>query len=245
MDEHQTVTTQPEPEQASASRWEDYIDVFFSPSELFRRRAHDRVAPPLLALLALGVVFYLLMIPAYRIVVRGAIPPEQQAQMTEGMLRFATYAGVITVPVMYALMILAAAALLWLGGRIADMRTDFSRTMLIATYAAFVLLLSQILSSVLILVGGDASFDPIRSLSFGVLRFMGDADMNKSLAGVLGMFDIFKIWQAVLWAIGLSVIYKVSIGRAAVVAAIVWVLFAVPGIILGAFNIGGGPPGAG
>jgi hypothetical protein len=244
MDEHQTVTTPPEPEQASTSRWEDYIDVFFSPFELFRRRAQDKVAPPLLTLLGLGIVFYLLMIPANRIVVRGSIPAEQQAQMSEGMINMMSYAGVIGVPIMYLVMIVIAAALLWIGGRVFDIRTDFSRTMLIATYAAFVLLVSQILASVLIMVGGEASFDPIRSMSFGVLRFIGDAEMNKSLAAVLGLIDIFSIWQAALWTIGLSVIYKVSIGRAAIIAAFVWVLFAIPGIIFGALNLGGGPPGA-
>ncbi|HEX2166794.1 MAG TPA: YIP1 family protein [Longimicrobiales bacterium] len=243
MDEQETVTTQagPEPEPEKASRWEDYIDVFFSPFELFRRRAHDKVAPPLLTLLALGIVFYLVMIPANRIVVRGSIPPEQQAQMSEGMINIMSYAGVIGVPLMYLFMTLIAAALLWVGARIIDIRADFSRTMLIATYAAFVLLLSQILASVLVMIGGEASFDIARSMSFGPLRFIGSADMNRSLSAVLQRFDIFAIWQAALWAIGLSVIYKVSMGRAAAVAAVVWILFAVPGIVMGLLGIGGPP----
>jgi hypothetical protein len=238
MEDNPTVTTQAEPEQSRTSRWEDYIDVFFSPFELFRRRAHDKVAPPLLTLIGLGILFYLVMIPANRIVVRGSVPPEAQAQMTDGMLNMMTYAGVIGVPIMYALMIVIAAALLWIGARIADIRADFSRTMLIATYAAFVLLLSQILASVLILVSGEAGFDMVRSMSFGPLRFMGTPDMNKTVVALLQRLDIFAIWQAALWAIGLSVIYKVSMGRAAMVAAIVWIIFALPGIIMGALGIG-------
>ena len=66
--------------------------------------------------------------------------------------------------------------------------------------------------------------------------------MNRSVAALLGLFDIFSIWQAALWAIGLSVIYKVGMLRAAAVAAVVWVLFAVPGIVMGALGIGA--PGA-
>jgi hypothetical protein len=242
MDQDETVPTQAEPEKEKASRWEDYIDVFFSPFELFRRRAQDKVGPPLLTLLALGIVFYLVMIPANRIVVRGSVPPEAQAQMNEGMLNVMTYAGVVGVPIMYALMIAIAAALLWLGGRIVDIPTGFSRTMLIATYAAFVLLLSQILASVLVMVGGEAGFDIIRSMSFGPLRFIGSADMDKTLVALLQRLDIFAIWQAALWAIGLSVIYKVAMARAAAVAAVVWIVFAVPGIIMGALGIGA--PGA-
>lgn len=243
MNDSETVTTQAEPAPESASRWEDYIDVFFSPFELFRRRANDRVAPPLLTLIALGIVFYLVMIPANRIVVAASVPPEARAQMGEGMLRIMTYGGVIGVPIMYALMTAIAAALLWLGGRVADIRTDFSRTMLIATYAAFVLLLSQILGSVLVIVGGEAGFDMARSMSFGPLRFMGSADMNRMLMALLQRLDIFAIWQAALWAIGLSVIYRVSMGKAAAIAAVVWLLFAVPGVVMAALGIGG-PPSA-
>jgi hypothetical protein len=163
--------------------------------------------------------------------------------MGEGMLRIMTYGGVIGVPIMYALMTAIAAALLWLGGRVADIRTDFSRTMLIATYVAFVLLLSQILGSVLVIVGGEASFDMARSMSFGPLRFIGSADMDRMLMAVLQRLDIFAIWQAALWAIGLSVIYRISMGKAAAIAAVVWLLFAVPGIVMAALGIGG-PPAA-
>jgi hypothetical protein len=242
MDEQQTLTTQDQAAPQPASRWEDYIDVFFSPFELFRRRAHDKVAPPLLTLLALGIIFYLVMIPANRIVVRASVPPESQAEMSEGMLNTMTYLGVIGVPIMYALMILIAAALLWIGARMADIRADFSRTMLIATYAAFVLLLSQLLASVLVIVSGAAGFDMVRSMSFGPLRFIGSSEMDRMLVAVLQRLDLFAIWQAALWAIGLSVIYRVSMARAAAIAGVVWLLFAVPGIVMAALGIG--TPGA-
>jgi hypothetical protein len=238
MEENDTVMTQSEPAPETASRWEDYIDVYFSPFELFRRRAHDKVAPPLLTLLALGVLFYVALIPANRIVVRSSVPAEAQAQMSEGMLNVMAWAGVIGVPIMYTIMIAIAALLLWIGARIADIRADFSRTMLIATYAGFVMLLSQILASVLVLVGGEANFDMARSMSFGPLRFIGNEDMSGSVTAVLQRLDIFAIWQAVLWAIGLAVIYRVAMARAAAIAAVVWILFAIPGIVMGALGIG-------
>ena len=237
--EHEPIATTPEEAPGKpVSRWEDYIDVFFSPAELFRRRAHDKIAPPLLTLIGLGIAFYLLMLPANRIMVRASIPPEAQAGMSDGMVNMMVYGGVVGVPIMYSLMVLIAGALLWLIGRITDIRTDFSRTVLIATYAAFVLLISQVLASVLILVSGPENFDTARSMSFGLLRFMGSTEMNPVLRAVIGLFDIFVIWQAVLWAIGLSVLYRVSLGKAAVTAGIVWVLFAVPGIIMGLLGIG-------
>lgn len=243
--EHDPIVTTPEdaPEQTPAepaSRWEDYIDVFFSPTELFRRRAHDKIAPPLLTLIGLGIAFYLIMLPANRIMVRASIPPEAQAGMSEGMVNMMAYGGAVGVPIMFSLMVLIAGALLWLVGRIMDIRTDFSRTILIATYAAFVLLVSQVLSGILVLVSGPENFDVVRSMSFGPLRFIGSMEMNGVLRAVLGLFDIFVIWQAVLWAIGLSVLYRASMAKAALTAGVVWLLFAVPGTVMALLGIGSG-----
>jgi hypothetical protein len=65
------VDTEAAPEKAS--RWEDYVDVFLSPVDLFRRRAADRVAPPLITLLILAVLVYLAMMPANAMMMRAAM----------------------------------------------------------------------------------------------------------------------------------------------------------------------------
>ncbi|HEX6133629.1 MAG TPA: YIP1 family protein [Longimicrobiales bacterium] len=242
MSEHETVPGQAEPVER-VSRWEDYIDIFFSPVALFVRRAQDRVGPPLLTLLGLAMLFYLVLLPANTMVVRSSIPAEQQAQISDNMLRIMTYVGVLTIPVYFAVSVAAAAFLLWLGGRIADLRTDYSRTMLIATYAAFVLLLSQVLGGVLVLIRGEAGLDVVRDLSFGPLRFVGSRDMDPLLMAVLRRFDIFFLWQAALWAIGLKVIYRTSLARAALIAVATWAIFVLPGLVSAAFNFG--PAGRG
>lgn len=243
MTEPQTVPTQEAAEPEKASRWEDYIDVFFSPAELFRRRARDGAGVPFLTLLVLGLVFYFLLLPANMMVVRASIPPQAQAQFSERALNFMTYGGSIMIPVVYSIMIVCAAGLLWLGGRVADMRTEFSRTLLIATYAAFVILLQQILGGVLVLVQGGVGLDIVRHLSFGPLRFVGSADMDKLQMALLRRLDLFFIWQAILWAVGLRVIYKVGYARAGAVAFATWLLFAIPGIIGSMLNIGAAPSG--
>lgn len=243
--EQQTMPVQAAPEPEKASRWEDYIDVFFSPAELFRRRARDGAGVPFVTLLILGIVFYFLLLPANTMIVRSTIPPEAQAQLSENMLNIMTYGGSIMIPIVYSIMILSAAALLWIGGRVADLRTEFSRTLLIATYAAFVLLLSQILGGVLVLIQGEAGLDIVRHLSFGPLRFIGSADMDRMQMAILRRFDLFYIWQAVLWAVGLHIIYKAGWARAGAIAFVTWLLFAIPGIIGALLNFGAAPAGGG
>jgi hypothetical protein len=240
MDE-QLTAREPEPEAEPASRWEDYIDVFFSPADLFRRRAHDRVAPPLVTLLILGLVLYFVMLPANAIVMRAALADNPEGlQMVERMGLAMQVLGSIVVPFTYAFMVAAAATLLWFIGRLADIRTDFSRTALIATYAAFVLLLSQLIVGALVLIHGEAGLDPVRHLSLGVLRFTGQDGIPPELLALLRRVDLVNIWQAVLWATGIRVIYGVGWARAAFVAGATWLLFAVPGVVMGALGIGQG-----
>lgn len=227
------------------SRWEDYIDVFFSPAELFRRRAADRVAPPLLTLLFLSIVVYFLLLPANRMIMQAGIAaanPQVLEQMNGPAGTIMAIFGGITQPIMYFIFVVITAFLLWITGRFADVRIDFSRAMLIATYGSFIYLLSQILLLVLIMIQGEGSIDMVRSMSWGPLRFMGDADMNKALLAFLSRIDVFAFWQAIVWAIGVRVIYNVSTLRAGIIAAVVWLLQAVPALL--AFAAGGAAPQA-
>lgn len=240
MEEDTLATTQEAP--AAASRWEDYIDIFISPAELYRRRAHDRVLPPFLTLIGLALLFYFLLLPANGMVMRASATDEQALAAMERMGTLMTVFGAIMVPVLYALVIVTAAAFLWLGGRMADIRTDFGRMALIATYAAFVYLLSQIAGAVSVLIHGEAGLDVARHMSFGPLRFMGSMDMNNALMAFLRRFELFAIWQAVLWAVGLRAIYRVGWARAGAVAFAAWLLFIIPGMI-GAIMSTGARPG--
>lgn len=217
-----------------ASWWEDPIDVLFSPVELFRRRRHARLLVPLLMLLGAGVLVYIIMMPATDVIMRQGMAenPEAAAAMQQYGTVFRVV-GAIFAPVGLFLVLAWAALLLWGFGRLADMPTTFSRTLLIAVYSAWVYIIAQILASILIMVIGSESVTDIYSaLSFGLLRFIGTEGMPPTLVPLLGRLDVFVIWQAVLWAVGLSVFYNASRVRAAAVAIAVWVLAALPEILM-------------
>lgn len=237
------VSTAAEPETEQASRWEDYIDVFFSPAELFRRRADDRVAPPLITLIVLALVFYVVMLPANAMVMRASVAQGTNPDAAEAMATMGTIfqvIGAIMVPIMYFIVIASTAALLWLIGRFADIRIDFGRAMLIATYGGFIYLLAQIAGGVAVLIKGEAGLVVARDLSFGPARFLATADTPGALLGVLRRFEVFAMWQAVVWAIGIREIYRTTTARAAVVAFMTWLLFVIPGILGGLLPFGGG-----
>jgi hypothetical protein len=227
------------PAPARVSRWEDCIDIFFSPTELYRRRAADRVAPPLLMLLGLAVLFYFIMLPANRTMMRASVVdnPDAVAMMDQFGTLFQII-GSVFVPITYLVVIGFAAALLWLVGRFADLRTDFSRTLLIATYAGFVYLLAQVAGGLAVMLHGEAGLDVVRHLSFGPLRFVGSADMDPILTAVLRRFEIFTLWQAALWGIGIAVIHHTTRARGFAIAFVVWLLMTVPAVLMAALGLG-------
>jgi hypothetical protein len=228
-------TTAPVPEKKS--RWEDYIDVFFSPTELFERRKDDKLAPALITLLVLSFVFYWVLLPAVQIVQRAMMTPEQQAQIAKigAALKIFTIIGSVTAPIMYLIMVALAAACLWLLARLVDTDPSFHDMMVVTTYAGFIALLGSIAAQVAIMVHGEVGLDVFRHTSFGVLRFVDYKNMPKVLVPILARIDIFKIWQAAVWAIGFRVMTGASKSKSAFVAGAVWLLAAVPGII-GSFS---------
>lgn len=235
--------TAAEPQQAeeagATSRWEDYVDVYLSPAELYRRRAADRVGPPLLTLLGLALLFYFVMLPANRIMMVASVAdnPDAVAMMERFGMLFQVI-GSVFVPITYLVVLSFAAVLLVLVSRFADIRTDFSRAMLITTYAGFVYLLSQVAGGVAVMLHGEAGLDVVRHMSFGPLRFLGHADMDPVQAALLRRLELFTLWQAVLWGIGISVIYGVSRARGFTVAAITWVLLTLPSVAMAALGWG-------
>lgn len=223
------------------ARWEDYVDVFLSPVALFRRRASDKVGPPLITLILLGLFFYFIMLPANRMVMLATVGDDAQA--LEAMERMGTVfqvVGSIFVPISYVVTIVLAGFVLMLVGRLAELPTTFSRTLLIATYAAFVYLLAQVAGGVSVLLFGGDTLDIVRDVSFGPLRFLGDSAMSRITIALLQRFEIFTLWQAVLWGIGIAVVYRASRAQAATVAALSWLLLTIPALLLAASGIGRG-----
>jgi hypothetical protein len=244
----QTVAADTPPTPQKASRWEDYIDVFFSPTELFQRRGRDRLGPPLWTLVGLSIVFYFVLLPANMMIIRASVATNPQAAeaMSGNMGTIAAVFGAISQPIVYLFFTALTAILLWITGRFADVRIEFSRAMLVATYSMFIFMLAQVLALVIVIVMGEDSVNMARVNSFGPLRFIGEPDMNKLVLAVLSRVDLFAIWMAVIWAIGLREIYHLSTKRAAIIAAIVWLLMTVPSLLaFAAGGLGGEPPAAG
>jgi hypothetical protein len=236
------VTGGPAPE--PAARWEDYVDVLFSPVSLFRRRANDRVLPPALTLAAASVVVALLLIPITARAFRsGSAANPQAAEFMDQYGTIFAIIGAVFSPIFIFLLVLWGAVLMWGISRLLSIDVTFRQTFMIGVYSGFILLLAQLASGLLAMVSGP-DFDLMTDGSLGIVRFLDTETVPPTVVALLRLLDVFAIWQLVLWTIGIAVIGRVSYGKAAAAAAFAWVLSALPGVVLAAFGVGQGPPPA-
>lgn len=229
---------------SAAERWEDYVDVFTSPAELFRRRAGSGLTHPIVTLVVASLVLYFVMLPANRSLFAQNLPADPQAAAFMERYGLILQIGIgFLAPVSVMVAVLFAAFLLWLACSMLGVRLTFRNTVLIATFAGFIGLLQQAVAGLLVSLR-EGPIDPVRDLSFGVLRLTGGDDVPRALVPLLGRLDVFTIWQAVVWAVGVRVIGNATRAHATIAAGAAWLLFAVPRMLLSALPQPTPPPRA-
>ena len=227
----------PTPEKASLA--EDFIDIFFSPSAVFARRANSGFFLVMCVLtLLLGGLFL-----ANRGVMSGIMDAEfargmaaaakANPSMTEAQMetakKFQGYALNFGAFVGVPLVILCVGLGAWLTGKLVGARLSYSAATMIAAYAY----IPRIIESLGVnaqgwMIDTDALTGRFQ-LSLGVGRFM-NPEMSPGLLGLVGRVDLFTLWVTVLLAIGIAVVGKVPREKAIVAGAIMWVYGALPSL---------------
>ena len=232
------VGTAPSPEAARASWWEDFIDIFYAPSQVYARRAGSGFGIPMLVVT--------LLITALAFANSGVMQPimdaefarssaaamRQNPQLTPEMMAkgrafgegIAKYGTIIFMPVGMFL----TGLLLWLVGKIFDARESLAAGIMVAAYAFVPRILEGVLAGVQGLLLDPSSLNGRFKLSLGLGRFLDPDTASPVLLALLGRVDVFTIWVTVLLAIGLSVTGRIPRSRAAMAAAIVWLCGAIP-----------------
>lgn len=228
----------PSPDAARASWWEDFIDIFYAPSQVYARRASSGFGIPMLVVT--------LLITLLAIVNSGVMQPimdaefarssaaamRQNPQITPEMMAkgrgfgeaIAKYGAIIFIPVGMFI----TGLLLWLVGKIFDAKESLAAAIMVAAYAYVPRILEGALAGVQGLLLDPSSLNGRFKLSLGVGRFLDPDTASPVLLALVGRIDVFTIWVTVLLAIGLSVTGRIPRSRAAAAAAIVWLCGAIP-----------------
>lgn len=223
------------------STMQKIIGIFTAPRRTFE--AIDQNPTWFLPFL-IGVIFFLIfqlltmdIQTDYRMEIleaRDDIPAEAvdaaRAQM-QGPIK---YVGLIAGPIVMLIMIVIIAALVYVAGNLMiGGDTTFKHIFAIVNWAGLVGVISLIIMTLLILSKGTMHGV---ALDLSILMETPAIGEEKTiLYRILSKFDIFVIWQVVLYIIGLSVAYKSSVQKAAVPILTLWGIWIIVSVAFGGF----------
>jgi len=224
--------------EAQAGIWEDFIDVFYAPSTVFRRREHGTVFIPMLVVTVLTAAIFYLNSGALRPMFDAEFDrnmaaamranPKLQPEMVEQMRAFTSRVGQIAVLVFLPLAMLCTGIVTWLAGKLVDATESFRTALVVTAYAFTPRVLEGVINGLQALFLDPEQFDGRFRITFGPGRFLDPDTVSPILIAVVGRLDLFTLWITVLIAIGLSVTGRVPLWRAAIPAAIVWFVGGLP-----------------
>ncbi|MGI9090633.1 MAG: YIP1 family protein [Gemmatimonadaceae bacterium] len=234
------ISTTPAPATKSASRWEDFIDIFVSPSEVFERRRNAGFFVPLLVFAVLLTVLAIIGRSALQPVFDADFARNMAAQMKnnpsltpEKMAQGRAFIEKFFAPSIFFSGLIApliVGVVLWIAGKFVDAKEDIKAACMIATYAFFPRIIESLLNIAQGFLLDPASLNGHYRLMLGLGRFFDPDTASPVLLALVGRIDLFTIWVTVLLAIGLSVVARIPRSRAAIAAVVVWVVGAIPGL---------------
>lgn len=224
----------------STSRWEDFVDIFVSPSDVFERRRNSGFFVPLLVFVVLlSVISYIgkpVMAPIfdaeYARTAANTIKHNPQVtpeQMATGRA-FAEKFQMIGIVAYAILMPLILGVIVWIVGKFMSAKEDIGAACMIATYAVFPRILEAIVAIAQAYFMDPASLNGRYRVTLGVGRFLNPDTVSPVLLAIVGRIDVFTIWVTVLLAIGLAVVGRIPKSRAALAGVIIWVVGAIPAV---------------
>lgn len=218
----------------SASVWEDFIDIFYTPSTVFARRGDGRFVPALIILaLLMTVLFYASQgVLADAMQAEFARAMEGQSLDADEMATMQRMSGIIGTAgflITFPIGVLITGAVLWLAGKIFGSVATFAAAAMVATYAQTPKVLQQLAAIVQGMV-----MEPVESLyhvTISPARFADPETTSEMIMALLGRADLFVIWSVILLGIGLHVVGRIPRGQAYAAAGMVWVLGTLPLLI--------------
>ncbi|MBW8770545.1 MAG: YIP1 family protein [Gemmatimonadetes bacterium] len=217
---------------ASASVWEDFIDIFYAPSAVFARR-RGFILPMLVVVIGAGAL-YLLNSAVWAPVMDAEMArafakrPELTPEQIEAARKIGSTMNKIGVVFFLPFVLFLTGLALWVVGKFFDAKETLGQALMVASYANIPRIVEGVVTSIQGLLLDPSHFTGRWRVSIGVGRFLDPDTTSPALLALLGRVDVFTIWVTVLLVIGLSVTGKIPRSRAAIAGVIVWFLGAVP-----------------
>jgi Yip1 domain len=216
-----------------AAAWEDLLDIFYAPSQVFERRKTGEywVLLALICVLSIGTYFLSQQlndtigeIEFARVVKENKFTADQAAAAKAMGEKFQKF-GMYLIPVFIAVGAWISGLVIWLFGRMMGGKINFAQGTTIALLASMPEALERILIGAQAMFLDTTSIVHKYSFHLSAARFM-DADTSKWVMKLAALADPFVLWGAVLLGIGAHVIGKMEKEKAAVLAIVITLIMA-------------------
>ena len=220
-----------------ASVWEDFLDIFYTPSSVFERRRNGRWG--------LAFLFYTIVGIALMVAARPMLQPmfdqqmrvqaeamrsntdlsaEQRERMAESMGNVSDSPWlVVPLALAFPLGVLVGGLVLWMVSKLFGSQQTLGQSMMVATYSNYPRLLVLLVTlGIFYALGTGGVGDPYeQGLSPAMLLPEGSSIYLRALFSRL---ELGAIWVTVLMGIGTYHVGRVSKQSAAGVAIVMWIL---------------------
>jgi len=229
-----------DPAPGKAGLWEDFVDIFHTPSSVFARRSDGKFGLALLFLVIVGTILFF--------VTKNAMSPIMDAEFTrqtaaamrknpnitaEQMASSRNFFEMLA-PVFFAVVltisVFGTGVILWLVGKLFDAKESVTAAIMIATYSEVPRIVQILTNAAQALIMSPDKLNAANSVGFNLARFMNPDTTSPVLIALGARVDLFTIWVTVLLAIGLHVVGKIPKQQAYIAAAIAWVVGALPAV---------------
>ena len=210
-----TATEATAPAAKPAALWEDFIEIFTSPSTVYERRRDANPWPMILIITVLVTLVTVLtfnsLAPIYESELREVVAKQmaKNPQMTQDMadkgigfqMVARRWGGLF-----FFLGVLLMSLPVWLLGRLSGAKElTYTRSMVVFTWAAIIGVVSLLVVGVQGLVMDVSTITTMDKLGLSAARFVDKASISPFVYGMLKGLDVFGIWSAIVMGIGARV----------------------------------------
>ena len=213
---------------AKTAAWEDVLDIFYAPRQVFERRRDGKYLIPILVLCVVSMIIFVLsqqMNEAMqdaefaRVIKQNAMPAEAAANAKAMSKKFAALA-IYLIPAFVAIGAWVSGVIILLLGNAMGAKLNFGQATAIAVFGSMPELLGRTLMGVQGMFLDTATVVHRYSFSISAARFLS-ADVSNWALKFASLLDPFVIWGLVLVGLGAYIIGRMEKEKAAVLAVVV------------------------
>lgn len=213
------------------------VGIFTSPRETFESidQRPTWLVPFLIVVIVMIVLQFLVMDIAMKdrlADMEARDMPAEQYERASNQMESWKYVGFAVTPVgILVVWAIIAGILLFGGNTMMGGETKFKKVFSVIAWSGLIGLVGEIIKTFLILSKGT-SRGVVLSLAF-VLPTPELGQSPPILYRFLSQFNLFTIWELILWIIGLAVIYHFTTKKSATLVLSLWVIWIVISVTLG------------